>query len=114
VVSENDGYQRFDPDRLLADRLVELESAWRGMGAPIADALAPGLSRELMTVMARNEGLVLPEALYTWWGWHNGVDPDYPHPHRATTGLLYDLISFQQALSLRAESCRTTGTLTRR
>jgi cell wall assembly regulator SMI1 len=53
--------------------LEELETLWREQGAPIADQLAPGLSKEQLDEYERANGLTFPAEIRRWWGWHDGV-----------------------------------------
>ena len=86
----------------LVSVLNELEAAWRRCGAPIADALAPGLSSDEIDALTMSAELTVPPGLKLWWGWHNGIDPSCGDPAASDTGMAYNLISLQQALEIRA------------
>ncbi len=86
----------------LVSVLNELEAAWRNCGAPIADALAPGLEPEQIDALTAAADLVVPNGLKLWWGWHNGLSQGATNLAELDTGLTYDLISLQQALEIRA------------
>lgn len=58
---------------LSAELLDSLLMRWRRLGAPIAEALLPGLVEEEMRRIADRAGLRLPRELRVWWGWRNGV-----------------------------------------
>ncbi len=96
-----------DPDvppgeEQLVSVLNELEAAWRRCGAPIADALAPGLNSDEIDALTKSAELTVPPGLKLWWGWHNGIDPGCDDPAASDTGMAYNLISLQQALEIRA------------
>lgn len=93
-------------ERRLPLLLSALERSWRVVGAPIADCLAPGLPPDEIDSLSAAVGLVLPEGLRIWWGWHNGIRPDATDPERASTGFGFDFISLQEALDNRAELLR--------
>lgn len=60
----------------LAATLDEIEGQWRRLGAPIVEALRPGLDGATMDSIAAAEGWSLPEELRVLYGWHDGADPD--------------------------------------
>lgn len=55
-----------------ASVLTRLEAAWDRQAAPIAHALHPGLTQDEIDSITAPTGLVLPDELRTWWGWHDG------------------------------------------
>lgn len=60
---------------LSLDQLSRFESALRAAGAPVVDALLPGLSSdEVQAAFAELDDVHLPDELLTWWSWHGGVD----------------------------------------
>lgn len=62
--------------------LSRLESLWRGVDAPILDALQPGLASEQIDKLLRDAGFEssLPPVIRAWFAWHNGVAHGTP-PH---------------------------------
>jgi hypothetical protein len=64
---------------LLSDAaLGEFVSELRRLGAPVADALAPGLTDAEIDELLAPLGIDLPEEARRWWRWHNGTDPHAP------------------------------------
>lgn len=59
--------------RLHTELLQELHQRWRAQGAPIADALAPGIDDEQIERLTAPLGLRVSEEARVWWRWHNGV-----------------------------------------
>jgi hypothetical protein len=60
--------------RVLDDALLdELGGRWRDLGAPISDALRPGLTDAEIGALTAPLGLVLPEEARRWWRWHDGA-----------------------------------------
>lgn len=60
---------------LLAELLVALSFETRRLGAPIDDALQPGVSRQYVIDRLGELGLPAPEELITLWTWRNGTRP---------------------------------------
>lgn len=92
------------------DRLV---NAWQTQGAPIATALAPGLSSVELDDYERRSGLSLSGELRQWWGWHNGVrgaesGPDAGVDHRLGAGS-WDFLSLDEALAERSVMLTVAG-----
>jgi hypothetical protein len=50
-----------------------LERRLRAFGAPIVEALAPGVSAEEIRAVLDAEGLQAPDDVVAWWGWHDGA-----------------------------------------
>jgi hypothetical protein len=65
-------------ERALASLLEQLEEVLRAFGAPVADALQPGLPDDAVRAALAAEGLGAPEELIVWWGWHNGAGVEPP------------------------------------
>lgn len=81
--------------------LEELKAFWVEQGAPIAQALRPGLSDEQIDELMAPTGLILPEEARVWWSWHNGVAleplPGLGALHFGLGG--WDVLSLEQAVA---------------
>lgn len=53
--------------------LDDLGARWRRAGAPVADALRPGVSEGEAAALTKPAGCMLPPEARTWWSWHNGT-----------------------------------------
>src|SRR5664279_4373063 len=56
----------------LIDALERLETIWRGLGTPAAQALRPGIPAGEVETELASIGLTPPADLLTWYRWHNG------------------------------------------
>jgi cell wall assembly regulator SMI1 len=76
-----------------AGLLAQLEDRWRACGAPVADALRPGLIDDEMDALTAPLGIHLPAEARRWWGWHDGANakPGYEAPHLGPQRPLYPL-----------------------
>lgn len=81
----------------LADRLVRLEQAWQGAGAPIGRLLAPGVDAAQVRDALAPLGLQPSGELLTWYGWRNGVRPGTPWRYAATHAT-FTLLSLGQSV----------------
>jgi hypothetical protein len=97
-------------DAELGASLARLEVAWRREGAAIANSLAPGRDAAETAREASAAGLVLPDCLVVWWSWHDGTDPRATHGRRRWTGTSFDLLSLDEALTLREQLLADYGT----
>lgn len=82
------------PD-LLAETLIEIEAQWRRLGAPIVEALRPGLDEDTLDSVAARFGWSLPQELRVWFRWHDGADPTMP---RSIGPGGYELLTLEEAL----------------
>jgi hypothetical protein len=72
---------------------------WRRFGAPVADALEPGISAEEIDALAAPHGLQIPLEIKVLWGWHNGAGIDPATSHRHSVGPAgFEFHSAQDAL----------------
>jgi cell wall assembly regulator SMI1 len=62
-----------DAPLLTEGMLEKLEERWRAQGAPIVQALRPGLDSGALRAAASPLGLNLPTEAQVWWGWHDGT-----------------------------------------
>jgi hypothetical protein len=76
-----------------AGLLAQLEDCWRACGAPVADALRPGLTDDEMDALTAPLGIRLPAEARRWWGWHDGANakPGYEAPLLGPQRPLYPL-----------------------
>jgi len=81
------------PD-LLRELLDRFASTTARLGAPIEDYLNPGISEAEIEDSLGKVGLVPPDELVAWWGWHNGTAPGRNLP------LSLDLRSLEISLEL--------------
>jgi cell wall assembly regulator SMI1 len=58
---------------LTFELLGEYETRLKGMGVPIKDVFAPGLSEPEMAAAVAALPLELSLEARVWWGWHNGI-----------------------------------------
>jgi cell wall assembly regulator SMI1 len=85
--------------RTLRLELESLRVEWQRLGAPIAGALAPGITPEEIDALAEPFGLRVPTELKALWEWHNGVQPTEGPDADLTIGPGgYYFFSDQQAL----------------
>lgn len=63
---------------LLAELLASYESRLKALGIPLDDWLAPGLPEKAVRTELGRVGLVAPDELVVWFGWHNGRSPNVP------------------------------------
>jgi len=61
---------------MLDAALHELQQVWETVDAPIAAYLAPGLPRAAADSFAAQYGLVLPDDVADYFGWHDGLRTD--------------------------------------
>jgi cell wall assembly regulator SMI1 len=72
----------------------------RACGAPVAQHLRPGLSDDEIERLAAPFGLSLSREARTWWGWHDGVDPELrPTTERDLGGPLQGFVTLGEALA---------------
>jgi cell wall assembly regulator SMI1 len=64
------------PVKLSVDLLEQLADRWRKRKAPILDHLLPGLTTARMDAITEPLGFQLSDEARTWWGWHDGTNPD--------------------------------------
>ena len=89
--------------RMLDDALLAaLETHWSKQSAPIAGALAPGLSDEQISATTAPLDLDLPEEARRWWRWHNGVVPEAEGSQAVLLGPGLQYLSLERACALCA------------
>lgn len=77
--------------------MEQLEKRWRDQGAPIADALEPGLTPAAIAALTEPLGITLPGEVARWWAWHNGAGLERPHS-REIGGPGFRYISLEEAV----------------
>jgi hypothetical protein len=60
---------------LLEELLATYDRESIARGVPVLDAYAPGIARAEIEDSLAELGLVAPEELIIWWGWHDGRMP---------------------------------------
>ncbi|MGL4339302.1 MAG: hypothetical protein ACRCSP_02600, partial [Rhodoglobus sp.] len=63
---------------LLASLLADYSDRITAAGVPIDEWLAPGVSEETIRAELATVGLVAPDELLVWFGWHNGLSTTVP------------------------------------
>jgi len=84
-------------------RLVELEQSLRRAGAPVVDALAPGVRfPEDVERTLGTAGLAAPAGLVSWFMWHDGLRGGVlAGPSHTRSFLFWTPLSLQEALDDR-------------
>lgn len=65
-----------DADQALLTALGRFETVLARHGAPIVDHLRDGLPAQTVEELLTTAGVIVTSDLITWFGWHDGAEPD--------------------------------------